>query len=1163
MRSSSLAIVLALCSLLALLAPAMPAAPADEEIPQLRVDIERDSYAIGDQVNVTIELYANGLLVDPDSPGVVMAILKNWTMGEQPGDIEWVLTQKVSKGTFEANFTISKAHITSFEPTGEGLPMMGRAVGFMAVCDYWGARVMQLGLAWVEKGPGVAVTVSDPSPEPGQTVAITVTTYNSTLVDAQDVMVQLHGYNGTAEDDLGQLTVVRESLGTYKASYTVPIDLNVSTEYRVKAGASFPDYNHSRYLYPMFAQRFVVRFFDVWGQNVSVTSLATELAVWVADDQGAPVEGASVEATFRLSQRGQSPRDIALTEATDATGRAPFSLEGITNGTMDVSGVVRKGGYSQRFHQERIIDFFVPEVSPPDDASDFAMQAYSRDESGPFFQNINRPGETHTQSYRAYNTTGALADKRVNWYIIDKSSLFSTEYTILESGHGVTDAEGDMELTFTVPPDDTTAWIMFEATVWNSEDNQTARMEDTSPLVDTGIFPIDEGMELSVDRLQKAAPVEFRAHALLGRNTYMGYMLMEIERSTGRSSWGPFTTLGPDSMEPALGPMTKVGPDTYGASIVLPEFVPEDQDYGFVFMTVDLDHFRIVINYVILGYGDSTTKGVDVEPVEEPAPVHAGEQGSIKVMIENTGMGDDVYTWTATSEGLDIPTSTGSVAVPLGEKRELVIALRAPAGTHEGTYKVSVKVSSKEPAVNKTVELAFNVMVNGVSLGADRLEATAFRGETARFVVTATNTGEGPDTLTVGLTGTAAAWTTINRTTLADVPEGWSTDFAVVVDVSATADEDDYNLILTVASADGTTSGTIELVVHVQVDGVELSATPTLQDTWRGETIEVDLIVGNTGQGQDTIALSAEAPVGWTVTGMAAVDVAQGGSQFVTVTIAVPLSEVEGDSALLFRAVSQDGVVNATASVVVHVWVNGVTLAPTPSSATAHRSGTVVFTLNVTNTGVGADVFDLTASTPAWATFLTFSSDPVSVAEGASVELQLSVGLTSTVDAGPYSIDVLATSQDGRTSAGARVTVDVVVKGVTVTASQASMKVTQGRKGEFTLTVRNTGNGTDTYSVLLTGPAARWAKPSTTIITVAEGATGTVTVTLAPPKNATVGIAMLNITVVSTYPDFSDTTQLTFEVKKAKETPGMGVAMAVAAVAACSAAAVSARRRTA
>jgi len=51
--------------------------------------------------------------------------------------------------------------------------------------------------------------------------------------------------------------------------------------------------------------------------------------------------------------------------------------------------------------------------------------------------------------------------------------------------------------------------------------------------------------------------------------------------------------------------------------------------------------------------------------------------------------------------------------------------------------------------------------------------------------------------------------------------------------------------------------------------------------------------------------------------------------------------------------------------------------------------------------------------------------------------------------------------------------------------------------------------------------------------------------------------------VVSTYPDFSDTAQLSLEVKRAKDTPGMGAMAALAAVAAVSVAAAQMRRRRA
>ncbi len=87
--------------MLSSLSPAV-AAPEDEEIPMLRLFFEKEEYTIGDEVNVTAELTANGRAVNPDIGGIALAILMNFTFGQGgPGDIQWVgLTPSPARGEF-------------------------------------------------------------------------------------------------------------------------------------------------------------------------------------------------------------------------------------------------------------------------------------------------------------------------------------------------------------------------------------------------------------------------------------------------------------------------------------------------------------------------------------------------------------------------------------------------------------------------------------------------------------------------------------------------------------------------------------------------------------------------------------------------------------------------------------------------------------------------------------------------------------------------------------------------------------------------------------------------------------------------------------------------------------------------------------------------------
>jgi hypothetical protein len=283
MRSHTVAVLMVLLCVLSTMAPAAMAAPEDEEIPMLRMFIDDRLFSVGEQLNYSLELTANGRHVDPDLASLRLAILMNFTFGESggPGEIQWLTPSRVSRGMFEGNFIIEERHIVSLEPAGEGLPLMGKVVFMMAVAGYTpqgeteAVETTAMGIATVIEGPSIQVTVDDHYPEPGDDVTVTVTTTNGTLVDAFDVKVHLYSYDGEVEADLGELTVIRQSMGNYKASYTIPVDLETATMYNIMAGASFPDYNTSAYLSPLFSTGFMVNFFDIWLQNVSATSSLT------------------------------------------------------------------------------------------------------------------------------------------------------------------------------------------------------------------------------------------------------------------------------------------------------------------------------------------------------------------------------------------------------------------------------------------------------------------------------------------------------------------------------------------------------------------------------------------------------------------------------------------------------------------------------------------------------------------------------------------------------------------------------------------------------------------------------------------------------------------------------------------------------------------------
>lgn len=1165
MRSTLLAYLLVVCSLFAALAPVVMAASQDEEIPQVRITTDKGAYLIGDTVNATVHVTANGRAVDPDFP-FLMAILINYTMGEAPKEFELLTVERVAKGEFKTNFTVEPKNLTIFDPVGDGLQMMGKAVVFIAFTNYNEVQSMAEGIAWVEEGPRMAVSLSDPGPSPGETVTVTVTTFNRTLVDAQDVTVGLVSYDGAATADLGQLTVTRESLGTYKASYTVPVDLAVATDFRVKAAASFPDYNHSRYLHPLFEQAFSVRFFDVWGQNVTATPLATELDVWVADLNGAPVASAQVEATFNITKPGLPVETISRVNVTSSIGRAGFSFHGVTDSAVDVTGTVRHGGFVQRIHAPAVLDSSPPSVEQPSDAGKFKMAAYTTNENVPIADRIHKEGSAFTQKFRAFNSSGAMGDKRVNWYLADRAGFLDLDYTVIESGFGVTDPKGDMTVTFHIPPKEVNAWLMFEANAWNSQDNVLERTEDVHPLLDAGVFSIDDALKVSVDRVTKADPIELRARAVVGRNSIVGYNMGEADRADGMSSWGPLNLLGPESGDMHISVMSKVAVDTYGVDLRLPAFVPEDQDYAFMVLSIDIDSFKITMNYAVVGYNESTNKGLDVQVSDRPDFLLAGTAGEVVLTIDNTGQGTDTYTVSVSSAQANwVELPQGGTTIAPGGRGQSGLSVHVPADADEATYYFNVTVSSKDPAINATVEVPLSIEYNGATVSVSPTQATALRADRVAIDVIVENTGQGVDTYVLELGGDAAGWATLEMPTV-EVDEGASAHVNATILVGPGAVERDYHLEVIATSHDGITAANATFTLEVLVDGVAVAPEGDASvDASRGETLSFKVRVTNTGIGPDVFSNICIGDFNntedWKVTYPATVRFEEGQTDVLDIELTVPTTAREGDYMLTFEAVSQDGRTNATTAFAIHVWVSGVDLAAKPASATAHRGEQATFKVNITNTGQNRDIFALTQVAAPWATFVTFSSQSIAVEEGKSVEVDVTVGLLSTLDAGDYNLTVMATSEDGATSATAAFVVHVVVKGLRATVSSDTAKVQQGKGAEVTLTIENTGQGPDTYNILLTGAGVRYARAEPTVMTLAQGAKGTVRLIFEVPKNGTTGTSMLNISVLSSDTYFSGKAQVMLTVEKAKKAPGFEATAALLGTATVAGLLAASRRR--
>jgi hypothetical protein len=183
------------------------------------------------------------------------------------------------------------------------------------------------------------------------------------------------------------------------------------------------------------------------------------------------------------------------------------------------------------------------------------------------------------------------------------------------------------------------------------------------------------------------------------------------------------------------------------------------------------------------------------------------------------------------------------------------------------------------------------------------------------------------------------------------------------------------------------------------------------------------------------------------------------------------------------------------------------TLKASASSGTVQTGNSTTFTIGVTESGSAMNTVALTAKSPAG---VTVSFNPASLASGASSTVTIAVG--STVAAGVQTITITGTDATGTQTATYALTVTQPPTLVLAAATNA-LTLNQGGSGTVGLTVTKGGSYTGSIAFSATGlPAGVSAQWSSNPITTASGSSSSETLTLTAASTATAGSATLVVT---------------------------------------------------
>jgi uncharacterized membrane protein len=307
------------------------------------------------------------------------------------------------------------------------------------------------------------------------------------------------------------------------------------------------------------------------------------------------------------------------------------------------------------------------------------------------------------------------------------------------------------------------------------------------------------------------------------------------------------------------------------------------------------------------------------------------------------------------------------------------------------------------------------------------------------------------------------------------------------------------------------------VTVQVIGRGVDATVSPENQTGGPSATLNYTVTVKNTGNlGLDNYNLTVSDNAGWTPTldNYRFENVPENVSRTTTLHVHIPDNAVGNtNDNVIVRATSQgDNTKSDNASCTAKSSITrGVQVVITPPSQENENGRPLVYTVMVKNTGnVGQENFQLTKGDNAgWTPSL--DNNFLLVPKGENKTTQLTVNIPSGAVPGTWdNIWVKATSQDDNAvfdnkSCLARA---MIIRGVQVVITPPSQENENGRPLAYTVTVTNTGNVLDNYT-LTRGDNAGWGLENLVLdnywLLVSSGGTGTTTLRVTIPANATGG----------------------------------------------------------
>lgn len=442
------------------------------------------------------------------------------------------------------------------------------------------------------------------------------------------------------------------------------------------------------------------------------------------------------------------------------------------------------------------------------------------------------------------------------------------------------------------------------------------------------------------------------------------------------------------------------------------------------------------------------------------------------------------------------------------------------------SYGIGIVVAENTSVITPVAPVTVRVIGRGVDVLISPDNQSGLPGENLRYTVTVRNTGLLGDDNYVLTVRDNAVWgdnVTLDNYRFKNIPENENRTTTLHVHIPEDASGEDNITVTATSQGDNTKSDNVSCIAHVKMRGVDVLISPSDNDGLASENVTFTVTVTNTGGLDDNYSLTAVPDnADWPINiELERLTLAAGASDSAILTVSVP-STVEGgdNTTITVTATSQgDNTKSDNASCIAHVTVvRGVQVTILPDYDNGMPCTTLDYTVTVRNTGNIDDNYNLSWIDNAGWDNIWLGDNLLWVARDNENSTTLHVHIPG--NATPCTEDntiVIATLQDNdmvsdNDSCIAHAT---ITRGVRVSISPSENSAFPGENVAFTVTITNTGDNVDNYSLDARddlGWTLSLADNLLGNVMLGENRTTTLTVTI--PENAEPG-AEDNITVTA------------------------------------------------